>query len=285
MKTINFINVGGPYKKILDSMIEPIVEHLPEAIVTKDAIPGAINVTFFVEGYLHSVAGTMVFISHGIADKKYRNGPTVSRFDYVCVSGSAWEQKMLSEGIPQEKILITGYTKMDPIFQGRVKKTLSERKRILWAPTHNSVPGLSSYPFLEKFFPKIEKDFEVTVSPHPANTKDNLPTLQKLVDADIVIADSGSTLYEAWAIGKQVVFPSWLVKKDRIPDNTFEKEIFTSKLGLHASSEEHLEKIIRSAPAKLSEEVVSFIDKIFPRNLRGSSGLVTAEQLRKVALN
>jgi len=39
-----------------------------------------------------------------------------------------------------------------------------------------------------------------------------MPTMQPLVDADVVIADAGSTIYEAWALGKPVIFPDWLGK-------------------------------------------------------------------------
>lgn len=282
MSIINFINVGGPYKKIIDSFINPIIKYLPEAIVTTDAVPDAVNVTFFVETYLHHTAGTMVFIPHGIADKKYRDIEKVSRFDYICVSGPAWITKMISQGVPEQKLFVNGYTKLDPLFQGLDKRTITEKRRVLWAPTHTSTPGLSSYPLLKDFFARVSDNFVITTSPHPANSNDKMPTLDKLRDADIVVADSGSTVYEAWALGKQVIFPRWLIDLNRIASSTFEREIFTSNLGFHAKSEKELETMISTVPLTLSQEVKTFINGIFPPALRGSSGQATAAILKTI---
>jgi hypothetical protein len=222
------------------------------------------------------------------ADKNYRNAPRMQKFNYVFVSGKKWLDKMLREGIPGERILVNGYTKLDPIFQGKIKKTPSDKKRILWAPTHNTTLKTTgtacSYPALESFFKRIPKEFEVLVSLHPANKSGKSPTLQLLADADIVVADSGSTLYEAWALGKQVVFPSWLIKDKITKGTTFESFIFNHKLGFHADNESELKKMIEyGLNTPIATSVKSFIEGIFPTSLRGNSGAETAKLLRGIA--
>jgi UDP-N-acetylglucosamine 2-epimerase len=288
MKSINFVRIGGLYGEIIDTFVNPIIPFLPELQVSRDCLDDAINITFFVETNLYHPSGTTILMSHGIADKGWRNGNRVSKFNYVFVSGKKWLDKMLREGIPGERILVNGYTKLDPIFQGKIKKTPSDKKRILWAPTHNTTLKTTgtacSYPALESFFKRIPKEFEVLVSLHPANKSGKSPTLQLLADADIVVADSGSTLYEAWALGKQVVFPDWLIKNRIMQTHTFEREIFANNIGLHANNEKELMKLIEyGLEAPLSKETKEFIDGIFDPELRGKSGERTAELLKQVA--
>lgn len=290
MKPINFVRIPGLYGEIIDSFINPIIPFLPELKVSSDCLENAVNIVFFVESDFYNPKGTVILMSHGIADKKWRNGSRVSKFDYVFVSGVKWVKKMLNEGIPEKRILVNGYTKLDPIFQGKIKKTPSNKKRILWAPTHNmelkTKDTACSYPALEPFFKNISEQYEVLISLHPANKKGKSPTLQLLADADIVVADSGSTLYEAWALGKQVVFPDWLIKDKILKFDTFEKKIFQKRIGLHANNEEELMELIEyGLTTPLSKEVENFIDGIFTPELRGKSGERTAEILKEIAKN
>jgi CDP-glycerol glycerophosphotransferase (TagB/SpsB family) len=107
-----------------------------------------------------------------------------------------------------------------------------------------------------------------------------------LVDSDIVITDAGSLIYEAWALGKQVIFPDFLVKKEimKYLPNTFESYIYEKKLGLHAESEQELISLVNNECGiyLTDKEVIRFIDGIFDVDLRGRSGFVTADYLRKI---
>lgn len=99
MKKINFyVPSNGPYKSILDALIGPIQEHLPDFSMQKKTMPGAVNVGFFVID-----KGCQVFIPHGIADKNYRNADKVKGFDYVFVSGPAWVDKLVKPRIPKRQ--------------------------------------------------------------------------------------------------------------------------------------------------------------------------------------
>lgn len=298
---INFVNrTTGKfykfYKNVLRSMIDPILPHLAEAgeeyAESRDCIDNAVNIHFFRENniyrkHLNFNRGINVFISHGIADKCWRDANFVSFFDYVCVSGPLWVEKLTKQGLPKKKILVTGYTKLDPIFQGKYKRTPGSKKRVLWGPTHNlsgwTSKNGSTYPGLE---PLLKKEFppelEVIVSPHPANNDDN-PTMQGLVDCDAVISDISSIVYEAWILGKPVIFPDWLVR-DRVYSmypRSFEEKIYREKIGLHANNMKELVKLcLRAVNQYIDVPTKQFIDKILPLELRGCSGKVTADILR-----
>jgi hypothetical protein len=279
-KSINFLYCKGPYASILDSFIDPICKHLDE--YTKGGmVQDAINVSFFT--------GTQseVFMSHGIADKNWRNAGSVEKFEHVFVSGPLWVEKLIEQGLDKNKIVIGGYPKLDPCFNGEHVKTPSDKIVVLWAPTHNSLREVSSYPAFEEYLDKFPDDFEVISSVHPYHKEGKQkPTIQGLVDADVVIADAGSTAYEAWALGKQVIFPDWLIKDGicKRLKNTFEAQIFKNRIGLHANSfEELVDMAYSSAKEPLDMITEMFIDTIFPKELRGISGKVTAERLMAIA--
>src|SRR5690606_6356180 len=58
-----------------------------------------------------------------------------------------------------------------------------------------------------------EEKFEVVLAPHPRHSPGHQATFAQYVDADVVIADGGSTIYEAWCLGKPVVLPAWLTRR------------------------------------------------------------------------
>ena len=61
----------------------------------------------------------------------------------------------------------------------------------------------------------FEEHFDFEVSLHPRNRKDKRPTTYGILDCDYVISDFGTMVYEAWALGKPVIFPALA---DRRPD-------------------------------------------------------------------
>jgi len=293
IRTINFIipnSETSPYSRIIHALIDPIRLYLPDSIISRKAIPDGVNVHFFLEyGYRKRIdifQGTSIFMSHGIADKGWRDGPAVKDFDYVCVSGPLWVQKMIDEGIEAGKILMIGYPKLDPLFQNKkISTETNSLKTILYAPTHhNSKP--SSYPAFLKFLDYFPDEFRILSSPHPFHKSNKQPTLQELVEADVVISDSGSLLYEAWALDKPVVFPDWLVKTAVLEHwpQTFAALIYRDNIGYHANNFIHLVHLIYKAlDDGMGEREGNFIDGIFPPALRGCSGRITAETLLKIA--
>lgn len=297
-KIINFIcSEDYYYLKVLNSIIDPIIKYIPENQYqkTQQYEDNQLNIDFFTE---HTPHQGKILISHGIADKNWRNGDSVNDYDYVCVSGEAWKQKMLNQGVSEEKILITGYTKLDPLFnmdnsQNFFKFEKIDKISVLYAPTHNMLMyddpdtiTVSCYPRLDKYFMNVPNDIEIFNSVHPANKAYYDTTFDLYQLADVVISGCSSTLYEAWALDIPVVFPDWLVKQpilESYPDS-FEYQIYTEEIGYHARDIDHMWDLIREAKQKgLDKRTQEFIEGIFPIELRGNSGKVTVEILMKLA--
>jgi hypothetical protein len=281
---INFVYPGEgiPYSNIIDAIVNPILEHLPEGRKTLE--PGVgLNVGFFTEKGL--LNGCSAFIPHGIADKNYRTAERVGQYEHVICSGPLWRDLYIRQGMDQGRIFIGGYSKLDPIFKGMVKK--SKDIRVLWAPTHSAFdsgakPATSSSPGFAEYLGEIEG---VEVALHPADKPDETPTIQKLVDARVVIADHGSILYEALALGKPVVIPDWIVREGIISKfpGSFECFIFENDFCYHATDIKHLNELINVALEEgIDRRTKDFIDGIFPPELRGNSGEATAQILRKI---
>lgn len=296
-KLINFVVPVPPaylslYQKVLASIIDPIRIHLPESIVSPSSISDAVNIHFFSEGTyfeknVNQNSGINVYMSHGMGDKQLRDGPRVKRFDYICVSGPRWVEKMIKQGIPFEKVIMNGFPKLDPLFQGLIKKNGSHTKKtVVYAPTHYASAPCTSYPAFKEFLDQFPKDLEILSCAHPYHRKENKPVLQELADADVVIADGSSVIYEALALGKPVVFPDWLVKDAILThwSNSFTAQIYREKIGYHATNFEHMvTQIYEAIDKKLTDKDKTFIDGILPPQLRGSSGKATAETLKKLA--
>lgn len=289
---INFIIPKTKYYvDVLYTMINPIKDNLnsEDYLISDISIQDCINIHFFNESdYINQVGllGKSVFISHGIADKNWRNLNVVDKFNYIVVSGYSWKEKMIKDGLSEDRIFIGGYPKLDYILD---KKKKSDKKTILWCPTHNMNPNskcrVSSYPYLKEYLHEIPSEFEVLISEHPANKTNRKSTMEELVDADIVIADTGSTLYEAWILGKPVIFPDWIIKDSILKSypNSFEYKIFSKKIGYHANNIEDMISLIYSSfGLGIDEKTELFIEGILPKSLRGSSGKTIAAFLKNI---
>ncbi len=188
-KTINFRIVVYPYDKIIDRIIDPIIKFIPGATRQLEYLEGGVNVSFFHETMPHKG----VFMSHGIADKNWRDAPFIFDYEYICVSGPLWEQKMISQGIPKEKILVNGYTKLDALFEEKTaKKANSNGINLLFAPTYS---GFSKVAIHHNFLNELNlpDDIKIIESIHPGNDRYSI-TYEQFKNTDVVISDCGSTL-------------------------------------------------------------------------------------------
>jgi len=276
---VNFcVAPNGPYRAICDAIIEPMLDYLPDALMSYKPVSNAVNVSLFTTD-----KKCQAFIPHGIADKNYRNADKVQGFQYVFVSGPAWVDKLMKQGLPRNRILIGGYTKLDPIFQGKYEKSpAGDKKRVLYAPTHGAIESVSLDGRFRECLNQLSQHYEVIHALHPASNRSGNVAMQELVDADVVISDTGSLVYEAWALNKPVVFPSWLLKDGVIKHfpGSFEEQIYREEIGYHAWSITNLLACVKRAALRgIDDRAMRFIEGIFPSALRGHSGEAAAKLL------
>lgn len=291
----------GAYQNIVDTMIDPVVKYLPED--SYDIINVKYNKYrrmwgeeyderfFTVTFYSDICCRTGFYISHGIADKLYREANMIKDFDYIGVSGRLWVDKLVSQGMNKNKLIIIGYPKLDEIFQNKKPKEKHDKINVLFAPTHNvkaiTQKSVSSYPHLLSETGDFNELFNFKICAHPVNKElnkeENLnSTMDELQWADVVISDAGSLLYEAWALDIPVVFPDWIIKENisMIFPKSFEDYIFRNDVGYHANNIDHMKELIYKAYENgIDDKTSYFIDGIFDRNLRGKSGQETANVL------
>lgn len=256
----------GRARAAVDALVDPIVRHLPAAEKADEVDLDALNVHLW-----HDYASD-VFMSHGLADKGWRDADAVDVFGWILHSGPAWQRKYRDQGVPPHRLREAGYAKLDPLFSGEIT---GSGDAVLWAPSL-SRGWQREFLALEALL----ADVDHALHPHDAP---GASTLQQLADAAVVIADVGSTVYEAWALGKPVVFPDYATASLVVP-GTFEEDIYRRGIGYHADSPDELRRQIDRALADgITPAEEDFIEGIFPRRLRGVSGLRHATILQDLA--
>lgn len=302
-KKVHFVYVSGENLRQLEQEFSAgISSKLEDWSASEETLKiqhGAVNVTFFIYRRAH------VMMSHGVADKNYllRNdaagGLEINKYRVVCVPGNWMKRKLLNyDGVElkEKQIKVVGWPRIDALLaaQKNQKKPLNElvkrlnpfRKiKVLWAPTHGreSATPVSSYPAFLSYEDRLKEIFDYDASLHPNVRESKTPTFQKLLDADVVIADRGTLVYEAWALGKPVIFPSWIIKEANLHlgEGTAEHLIFSEGLGLHAESFEDMVKMIKEAK-KPDARVQSFMEDYLPKSTHGKSYELISEAVREV---
>ena len=120
-------HAGAAYKYVVKSFAEPILKYLTRSGYANRPLT-SINCRFFsskrINQYLKAPVGPNdIFFSHGIADKNYWIGKCINDYKYVFVPGPAWKKRMIDTGYKGE-IFICGYTKLDPLLNGEVERTI-----------------------------------------------------------------------------------------------------------------------------------------------------------------
>ena len=280
---INFVesNTIG-YKGIFNSFIEPVTKYLDSFSISDRCMEDCINVHMTMEDNYRTAVdfkGFNVLLPHGIADKNLRNANQVNMFDKVIVSGTSWVTKLTKQGLDNKKIFIGGYPKLD-----MVKRQSNNADTVLWAPTHSLSYG-TSYPALQNFFSTLPYKTQIALHPYDKQKQTNCgePTTNELTDARVVIADSGSIIYEAWALGIPVIFPDWLTKESVVNGlpGSFEAQIYNDKIGYHAKDEREFIDLLefvydtRMLCPKVKRFIIGIISIIFV----GRSGKIIADYL------
>lgn len=299
---INFNNTDSKNYQQVQSQLNALVQrHLIEGEYSETVMkrrPGALNFSWFIR------RDADVIMSHGVADKNYfwmKDKATgeryTNRLKAVLVPGEWMRQRMIKSrhiSLPDESIISAGWPRLDLLRQLQKEHpavSLEEKPSILWAPTHDKrkrgpeQKSTSSYPEFEKDAEKLKEYYEVMYSLHPRNRKDKIPTVDKLLRSNVVISDFGTIVYEAWALGKPVIFPRWILKDsiEKYVANSAEAFIFENKIGYHPSSYDEMLDIINSGPV-ISSDVDEFMTSYLDNYKVGESSKCVAEVLKKLAI-
>ena len=272
------------YTGIYLAHVEPIIRHfLPddEVVFNPETCADHTTVTLLR-------ARADIFIHHGISDKNWRGAKNMDSVKYVFVPGPAWVEKLKAQGMDEKRIRVVGYPLLDPVFEQPLEVCAN---MVLWAPTHVNSP--TTYPHLRKTLKETcEKlGLKFVESPHPFHSGDSTSTQALIAQAAVVVADTGSSVYEAWATGTPVVIPDYAIKRGAKDidvakewQGSFESQIYTDKIGYHVYKEEDLADTIQCAINDgITSKAVAFMEGIFPTELRGKSGLLAANTIREIA--
>lgn len=247
--------------------------------------------------------GGDVFMSHGVADKNYLlrrkdNGKlALNDFQSVLVPGPWMKRKLLAHPeitLKSEQIVPVGWPRLDALVEAaRAQPPRSrapgDRLKVLWAPTHDAKkhgPGrksTSSYPEFAEHVDELNRYVDVSVALHPRNRPEKAPTAISLVEADVVISDFGTMVYEAWALGKPVIFPYWLVGEgvQAFRPGSAEAVIFQQRIGYHPNSIGELIDLL-GRDLRVTPDVKAFMEDYLPGEFLGRSGRACAEALDRV---
>lgn len=303
MATVNFVYVGRDHLRGLEQeFARGIGAALPGWTSTESVLRTkkmAVNVTFFIYRRAH------IMMSHGVADKNYllRRDPAggfeAEKYRYVCVPGDWMKRKLLQTNglsLSEDAVRVVGWPRIDNLIAAAAERATrspprrhSGRKsiKVLWAPTHQGGGDdgypVSSYPGLLRYEPALSVLFDYDRALHPSLVPGQPSTFDKLLDADVVIADRGTLVYEAWALGKPVIFPSWLIGAGNRSKalGSAENLIHTQKIGSHADSFDDMVSMIQSVDS-LGPDVTSFMQDYLPERTLGKSYNLIAETVADV---
>ena len=298
-RPINFVlDRSESYQGVQQQLLDLIDAHLPDPKPARgDYVKGALNFALFIR------MPADVLMSHGVADKNYlwtsdgQGKRLANQRKHLLVPGQ-WLKRRLLESpaihLTEDQIHVVGWPRLDMLI-GQVPAPSARRfgeakPRVLWAPTHNGRKrgetgrSTSSFPAFENYLRTLSRFAWIDVSVHPRNRTDRTPTGASMPRADIVVADFGTTVYEAWALGKPVIFPRWLLA-DRIVEfmpGSAESLIFAERIGYHPDSFDEMVDIIRAGPV-ITPDVRAFMDDYLAPEYFGSSSARVAEVLQQIA--
>ena len=299
---INLVHTpSANYAGVQEQLLGAVTQHLePGAWSTTVGAkaPGSLNFSLFI------LQPTDVLMSHGLADKNYffrkdADGEHISnRLSHLLVPGEWLKRRILKARhlhVRQDQVHVVGWPRLDALFAAQWARDAAGREpgvrpKVLWAPTHDYArrgrnrDSMSSYPELLEHLPTLEQHVDLSTSLHPRNRADKQPTQLDLVDCDYVISDFGTIVYEAWALGKPVIFPHWLIG-DRIKRHlgpSAEGHIFHERLGLHADSPQQLVDLVMDG-AGIDQRTTTFMNDYLARELDGTSGARVVSLLQSLA--
>lgn len=297
-RPINYVlDRSDSYRGVQDQLLGLIDAALPDPKPSRgDYRRGAVNFCLFIR------EPADVVMSHGVADKNYlwssdgQGKRLANQREHLLVPGEWLKRRLVRSPaikLPAEQIHVVGWPRLDVLVDQVPRPRWgpgAAKPRVLWAPTHNrrkrgeTGRSTSSFPEFERYLRPLSKFAWIDVSVHPRNRADRTPTGASMPRSDIVVADFGTTVYEAWALGKPVIFPRWLLA-ERIAEympGSAESFIFAERIGYHPESFDELIDILRAGPV-ITPDVAAFMDDYLAPEYRGCSSARVAEVLLQIA--
>lgn len=246
---------------------------------------------------------TAVLMSHGIASKGIR-ARLCHDFHYALAPSLAHRDEMTRTGYPKWRAPIVGYTKLDWLLNPKLRRTLTaptrdDRIRVLYAPTHGgggeqftdpNTPTESKATLRttwwrrDEILTQLDPDvFDVVECWHPRYTPGNKATLEQYLNADVVIADGGSTLWEALALRIPVITPEWLLDEGLRRARNLEGVYYRSGDGYRATTPTELPVIVEHAAKQgHTRNLDQWADTACPPELRGHSAQAHADWIEQI---
>ena len=324
--SINFVwQLHRNYAYIQEQIFGLIEDCLPPGTVVHtvgDAVTGALSLSLFIRQSRDEVVATPadIIMAHGIADKRYffivgdDQLPIANKYQYVFVPG-AWHVNRLIEGrfrrnpkyqitLQDSQIIKVGWLRLDPLIKSlsNAPTPKHSRLKVLWAPTHNTISGNksdsnlspSSFPGFRKYIFSMWLRYQFTVSLHPKNRGTKTPTIEKLVTSDAVVSDFGTMVFEAWALGKPVIFPRWCIDVETLLTRnplSAEAHVYRNRIGLHPETPRQMHQMLRQINRtrkrhpnldQRGDKVAEFINHYIDPTERGRDALRTANELLRI---
>ncbi|AUQ68767.1 CDP-glycerol glycerophosphotransferase family protein [Phaeobacter inhibens] len=231
-----------------------------------------------------------VLLPHVLSDRGYhfgREGDTryYSRFRHLLLPGKwhrqrVFELKQVCQSV--DSIHTVGSIRVDILRELRRSHVRDRRDghtlTVLIAPSSGRWKNAAGQALglgeaeLQELKALLAPHCDLRISLHPSNRHNKAPVTNDLLDADLVISDYSSVLYEAWAIGKPVAFPRWLFGDRIIAHAPYSAEghILQNRIGLHPETPEELRSLLQAVPPAPGDDVDRFMDDYLD-NYRGGS--------------
>lgn len=244
------------------SSVKQVKDYSPDAIfVTGNVVPD-----FF--------PGIKVTVFHGFDARKRANDDHFfirDYFDLYCTQGAdtTYKYQKLAEKHGNFRVVETGWTKLDPLFDSNTETTVNKKPVVLYSSTFTkkltSAPCLlktieeasktGKYRWLITFHPKMDPSI---VRNYKNIQNENLTFIETdnviplLLEADVMLCDTSSILQEFLILNKPVV-----TFNNRLPDECMIN--VTSAEGILPALETAL-----SRPADLMKKIQLYSDQLHP---------------------
>lgn len=296
MSRIVLINPGGCYKAVVQRFVDAIGQHIDGANYSATPIPGGFNVHFF-RHYLDRGKPREcpdLYIAHGwnqkLTPKGSPNYRAYSLFRYFGVVGEIDRAFLIRHGVEPERLLTVGHPGMDEILSGGQEPIPLEGKkpRIVAAYSHSAfAPTWATMPSV--FKRRLREEFELIDLYHPVyHLKRKRTGLARdwLLGASACLTDVSGAMFEAWSLGVPVVFPTFIqgARAMALPKTAPLRLIYEHRIGYHTEKSIDFMPAVRAAVRHgMMDRETEFIDRYFPKELRGCSGKQAAREIERVA--